>query len=195
MAEPQPPPGLPPPSTPLPWDDVPDSDHPKVTLPAHTPKFRITIQRMIQYGSTDGCPACEAFEQRGHTPECRERFRSELLTDGALTVHHSTDWTPIPDLSGPAPEAETDPTIQEILDLFGPDEVYDDTGARINADGSRAVGEDSVRVLETSSGSLPVPSGEPTLLGPHGSAEEERITETEAEGQARSGLGPMPTSK
>ena len=39
---------------------------------------------MIEYGPTFGCTACNEFQQRGHTPECRARFRELLENDGLV---------------------------------------------------------------------------------------------------------------
>ena len=48
------------------------------------PRFRITSKRMIEYGMSPGCHACETFTNTGHTSECRERFRRLLTESGEL---------------------------------------------------------------------------------------------------------------
>ena len=47
--------------------------------------FKITFGRMLDFGTTDGCSACEAFSKTmPHGAKCRECFRKLLKVDGEL---------------------------------------------------------------------------------------------------------------
>ena len=63
-----------------------DRDSPSA-IPPPQRRFQITLDRILTYGLTEGCNACQqAGEQSGlkHTLECRERFRKLLIRDGHL---------------------------------------------------------------------------------------------------------------
>ena len=51
--------------------------------PPHKQKgFKITFKRMLEFGTTEGCTACEEFSKTlPHNAKCRERFRKILKID------------------------------------------------------------------------------------------------------------------
>ena len=74
---------------PLPYqslDDVEPQDLVQLPPEVDLPRFKITQQRLLDYGETQGCPACESGLRPGqlHTLECRHRFLEALRKDGVM---------------------------------------------------------------------------------------------------------------
>jgi len=123
MADPVPPAPAPVIDFPLPFDAEAKPDV-SVHAPPHEPRFKITMKRMVEYDATPGCKACQDFQQRGHTPECRERFRTLLAQDGVIPT--TTKVVEPADPPGnylhlsPEEEAEAVEASQySVADLFG----------------------------------------------------------------------------
>ena len=95
---------------------------PQAGLPPHKVKFKITLQRMCDYGATDGCPACDSANAPGvkHTDECRARFLLALQADGTIKTQQHVEAVEdtLPDFYGPRDtgEEKAEPT-EEILPL------------------------------------------------------------------------------
>ena len=77
-------------------------------LEPHRTQFKITLNRLIEYGETPGCEACKDFKGV-HTAECRERFEDLLRRDGKLP--------PITIVPAEVPTVEP---LQQVLDADGP---------------------------------------------------------------------------
>ena len=58
---------------------------PPVRAPPIGPRFKITLQRMLDHEPTPDCPACDSANVVGvHTPACRARFRKILEDQGVI---------------------------------------------------------------------------------------------------------------
>ena len=68
-------------------------------------KFKITMQRVADYGMTPGCRACENPFQQGllHTKECRDRFRHELEQAGEIKTSLVRKVEAVSDAEEPKP--------------------------------------------------------------------------------------------
>ena len=91
-----------------------------VELPKLKPRFQITQVRMIQYGATPGCDACENLTT-GHTKECRERFANILQTEGLIPrvrteVEELIEAVDALPPSGEATAVGEVPAAEELLD-------------------------------------------------------------------------------
>ena len=104
------------------------------------PRFRITSKRMIEYGTSPGCHACETFTNTGHTSECRERFRRLLTESGELKGHASSlEGEAPPDFLQPSAESvsvQVREDAKQMESLFGEQEAVPPIGVEnINTPG------------------------------------------------------------
>ena len=133
---------------PLPFDNPPQDEVQSLPgvlpapVPPPMPRFQITLDRIIQYGPTDGCDACRHPDiNKRHGLECRERFRQLLVKDNLLPALDRDEPSPPPPLelpivpepsassssAGPPPGPEalvprgTDSEDEELAALFGSD--------------------------------------------------------------------------
>ena len=90
--------------------DVPFSKMPSDVSPGTSHEY-ITLDRLIKYGGSPSCRACEtAFSSGRHTPACRARFDALIRADRVGRTPRT------PAAVTPAPEAEAPSTPMSVLD-------------------------------------------------------------------------------